>query len=98
MADKKHLFATQLKEMEKNHLERPEFIYRLHRHKYRTLRRIPVAYSWNLTQGWMLKGFMIYTVYYIFLKKNPFTHHWNREGYNNYDPGHHTWKSFTLNL
>lgn len=88
--NKEHLFANQLKLQEKEFLNRPEFIYRMNRNRFTNLRRVPTLLpSWNLGQGWILKGFLVYSVYYILFPRRPVVPHWNREGYE-YDYGHHS--------
>ena len=93
-----HLFSNQLKNMEKSHLERPEFIYRMHRNRFDTLGRIPAMYSWSVTHGWIFKGFLAYSICYLLFTRKPAAPHVNREGYNNYDSGHHVWRVEYLRL
>lgn len=84
-------FLKHLTELENTYNTRPQFIYRLNRFRYDTFLRIPHNISLRpWTGGWVLKGIMAYSVFYLLLRRTPTVPYLNREGYYNYDYGHHT--------
>lgn len=94
-----HLFKYQIEKQLNDFNNRPEFLYRLNRWRFDNIRRIPGNFSIGyLTKGWIVKGFVAYSLFYILIKRKPVTSYWNREGYYSYDPDHHTYKSDTLNV
>lgn len=89
--NKKDLFNNSLKEIEKEYLTRPEFIYRINRRLLNSNMQTPLAISFrHYTGGWALKGAALYWLYYILITRTSEAPYLNRKGYNNYDSGHHT--------
>jgi hypothetical protein len=83
MSEGHKLFKFYLDSYEKHHNTRPEFLYRINRNKFQTMIMKPVSWfaPWYSSQGWIMKGALLYFVYYWTFKKQPYTKHWNREGY-----------------
>ncbi len=83
MSEGNKLFKFHLDSYEKQHNTRPEFLYRIHRNKFQTMVMKPFSWfaPWYASQGWVMKGALVYFVYYWTIKKTPYTLHWNREGY-----------------
>lgn len=89
--NKKELFNHALKEIEKTYSTRPEFIYRINRRSLNSNMQTPLAVTLrNHTGGWALKGFALYFVYYVLFTRSTEAPYLNRQGYYNYDSGHHT--------
>lgn len=83
MSSEKQLFKFHLDKLEKSHNTKPQFFYRINRHKLTTVLMRPISffaprYSFN---GWLSKGAAFYIVFFVLFKREPFTKHWNRQGY-----------------
>ncbi len=82
-SENKKLFKFYLDKSEKHYNTRPEFLYRTNRAKYGTAIMRPLSFfaPFYSGQGWVLKGAVVYFAYYWLFKRQPYTKHWNREGY-----------------
>jgi len=91
MTEGKKLFKFHLDVNENYYNTRPEYLYRMNRFKYNTAIMKPLSFfapAYN-AQGWILKGALVYFAYYWMFKREPYTKHWNREGYI-YESAHKT--------
>jgi hypothetical protein len=79
----KKLFKFYLDQYEQKHNTRPEFLYRMNRNRFNTAIMRPISWyaPWYNGQGWIAKGAVVYFLFYWLIKKQPYTKHWNREGY-----------------
>lgn len=77
------LFKFHLDAFEKKYNTRPEFLYRMHRTRYNTAVMKPMSFfaPFYNSQGWVLKGAVVYFLYYWLIKSKPHSKHWNRVGY-----------------
>lgn len=97
--EKNKLFKEALSENAREYNNRPEFIYRIHRWKFTNLKRIPFSLStFYHCNGWVLKGFFLYSSFYILFRSKPEVPKWNREGFDGYDSGHHAFKSSPIGI
>lgn len=88
------MFLKDLQKLEEKYNTRPEFQFRLWRNRFFNIQRIPLGVNFRTyTGGWILKGFYAYALYYLIFVRKPLVPYLNREGYNQYDAGHHTWKA-----
>ena len=84
----RQLFKFHLDQYENKHNTRPEFLYRMNRSRFNTSIMRPVALApWYIGQGWIVKGAVAYFIYYWLFVRQPYTKHWNRQGY--YYEEHH---------